>query len=711
MTNIYFIAGIIIECIVLALLAVFKKLSGKAFAAIAVVTALCCGVVGFMDRGTQKAQEQTDIRSSLYMAARLIEEDQPAEALELITDISDRDGSQYGSRSMRALAYNLNGAYIASESVLEGGDNNEMEEDLLESSSSRTRAGEELRSGILENAYSLIAATDKEIAGWETEMKVRFMGLKMTDEEKALTDNKLALAKDAMRDYRNEEAFKIMTGNTSGIREAIIVSEMYKRGYSNLIMKDTDEEYAQLWKEAADLQAELNIAAAKNTAEKTEAAEEEAEDDNAAEEYEKIDARYRIAQTALSDETIRRSINYLETFEDAGSKDAAGYELQKAMLYFSIRQQDDARKCLDKVFFGEPLSEEDWLGNDIESFKKAFIIYLSDSMDPEYSVLFDNMMKSLYQGLFEGNVSGQFKTFVMEYMKEKMSGLTIRHVDTSQFPLVTADLYATSNDIVLEQGKLTVADNGGEIKDFTLEQIEVTDLSIVFVLDKSGSMSGSNIEQSKEAIKNCISQLESDVMMGLVSFDNSAYVECALTDSATAVRSCVDGIQATGGTNISAGLNAGIELLSGRGGTKVIILLSDGRGSDTREQVNSATAAAASQGITIYTVGLPGCDEDTLQSISKNTEGQFIMVENTAMLSSTYNDIQNAMTNSYRLTYTAADDKEYRKVAVKNTDNGNEAARYYSTAEEKAQPEKETERDDTQAADYYRQIGGSEGGR
>ena len=72
MINTFLIAGIIVECLILALLALFGKLSGKAFAVIALITAICCGVVGVLDTGTHKAQAQKDIRSSIYkqIAAR-----------------------------------------------------------------------------------------------------------------------------------------------------------------------------------------------------------------------------------------------------------------------------------------------------------------------------------------------------------------------------------------------------------------------------------------------------------------------------------------------------------------------------------------------------------------------------------------------------------------------------------------------------------------
>ena len=713
-TNTILIAGIIAECLVLALLALFGKLSGRVFAVIALVTALCCAAVGFLDAGTHKVQEQTDIRSSVYMAARLIEEEHAPESLELISEVSDKDGGQYGSRPMRALAYNLNGAFMAAETTLSKGENNEQEQELLSMSEYRSVVGEELRNAILQNVFTLVAATDAETAGWETEMRVRFMGLKLTEEEKTVTDDKLTLVKDAMRDYRNEEAFNIMMEDPLGLKDAVIISEMYKRGYSNLIMADTDEEYAQLWKEVTELQAELNVASlSRNAEEDTGAGEEDGEVSSAAEEYEKLNARYRIAQESLRDETAKRSINYLSTYADA-EDGAAGYQLQMAKLYFDIREQDKARECLDKVFFGDPLTGEQWLGDDVEAFKRAFLIYLSDSADREYSILFDNIMNSLYQGLFEYNGNDSFKSFVMEYMKEKMSGMAIRRVITDEYPRVTADISVSNKDLVLDKEDLVVTDCGTEITDFTLEQIEVSDLSLVFVLDKSGSMSGENIEQSKEAIKSCISQIESGAQMGLVSFDNEATLECRLTDNGAAVRSCVDGIQAAGGTNIASGLSAGIELLAGRGGTKVIILLSDGYGSG--DNLDGVVAEAAMQGIIIYTIGLQGCDEATLSSISGNSGGQFIMVEDTAMLRSTYEDIQTAVTNSYRLSYQAEGDRENRKITVTDNSSGHEAARYYSTAKPETQPETDAaadageETDDTQVADFYRQIGGSEGG-
>ena len=68
------ISGIIVECIVLALLTILKKWTGKAFLAITVITAVCCGLAGYMAGANKGPDSQENQRADLYMAARLIQE-------------------------------------------------------------------------------------------------------------------------------------------------------------------------------------------------------------------------------------------------------------------------------------------------------------------------------------------------------------------------------------------------------------------------------------------------------------------------------------------------------------------------------------------------------------------------------------------------------------------------------------------------------------
>ena len=59
------IFGIIIECVVLALLTIFKKWTGRAFVAIALITAVCCGAAGFLGGPGKDPDGPNDQRADL----------------------------------------------------------------------------------------------------------------------------------------------------------------------------------------------------------------------------------------------------------------------------------------------------------------------------------------------------------------------------------------------------------------------------------------------------------------------------------------------------------------------------------------------------------------------------------------------------------------------------------------------------------------------
>jgi len=105
---------------------------------------------------------------------------------------------------------------------------------------------------------------------------------------------------------------------------------------------------------------------------------------------------------------------------------------------------------------------------------------------------------------------------------------------------------------------------------------------IVFVLDKSGSMSGEKINQLKDAFSEIINQLPSDDKFTIIMFnsDISVYNPELLTASQENIDdaiSYINSITAGGSTNIYDGLEYSLELLeSSEGRTPIILLLTDG---------------------------------------------------------------------------------------------------------------------------------------
>ncbi|MEK4513369.1 MucBP domain-containing protein [Paenibacillus sp. FSL K6-2524] len=105
---------------------------------------------------------------------------------------------------------------------------------------------------------------------------------------------------------------------------------------------------------------------------------------------------------------------------------------------------------------------------------------------------------------------------------------------------------------------------------------------VVLVMDRSGSMDGSRMTKAKEAAKKFVDNLlikDSKTRIAFVSFGEGVTTESDFQGTAgkESLKTKINGISASGGTNIQAGINRARTLLNGsQAQNKVIVLLSDG---------------------------------------------------------------------------------------------------------------------------------------
>jgi len=104
----------------------------------------------------------------------------------------------------------------------------------------------------------------------------------------------------------------------------------------------------------------------------------------------------------------------------------------------------------------------------------------------------------------------------------------------------------------------------------------------VFVVDRSGSMSGKKIEQAKEALKFVINNLREGDLFNVVAYDSSVesfHPELQSFDDETrnAAIGFVDGIYAGGSTNIDGALSTSLNFIQDDTRPNFIVFLTDGR--------------------------------------------------------------------------------------------------------------------------------------
>ena len=130
---------------------------------------------------------------------------------------------------------------------------------------------------------------------------------------------------------------------------------------------------------------------------------------------------------------------------------------------------------------------------------------------------------------------------------------------------------------------------------------------IVLVLDVSGSMSGTPMAETQKASAKFVNTiLDKDASIGVVTYDNSAYVLSDFSVNKDSLISVLSDMYSGGGTNIESGLSEARTMLSTSSAKKkIIVLMSDGEPNDGKEGDSLIDYAdeIKNDGIIIYTLG------------------------------------------------------------------------------------------------------------
>jgi Ca-activated chloride channel family protein len=110
---------------------------------------------------------------------------------------------------------------------------------------------------------------------------------------------------------------------------------------------------------------------------------------------------------------------------------------------------------------------------------------------------------------------------------------------------------------------------------------DVLPRDVTVVLDVSGSMSGSKLEQAKDAIRQLLGSLSGDDRFRLLAFSNGIRAHSmewsrATTDELRAAREWVESLRADGGTNIAGALEEAFRLESSEERLPIVLFLTDG---------------------------------------------------------------------------------------------------------------------------------------
>ena len=178
-------------------------------------------------------------------------------------------------------------------------------------------------------------------------------------------------------------------------------------------------------------------------------------------------------------------------------------------------------------------------------------------------------------------------------------------------------------------------------------------LDVVFALDSPGSMGWNDPSGlRKTAAKSFVDKMDSTKdQAGVVSWDGGIDFTQALTNNFPLVKSKINAVDSSGGTNLNVGLTGAIGVLDANTRTgsssEVIIFLSNGAGSYTYASSGGPASIAASKGYVIYSIGL-GSSPATgpLTDMATATGGKYYSSPSASNLDAIFNDIYTEVTTS-----------------------------------------------------------------
>jgi VWFA-related protein len=224
--------------------------------------------------------------------------------------------------------------------------------------------------------------------------------------------------------------------------------------------------------------------------------------------------------------------------------------------------------------------------------------------------------------------------------------LTINQVDPASCPLVKAIVTVNNNSGVpvpdLTRANFSLSENGLP-QDIDVEQAQVSDsaISVALVLDASGSLSSSDVENIKSASRLFVDLLGPRDKVAVYHFANGVALAQDYTNDKNLAKAAINALNNNGGVvgdgNATALFDALVEAAQHSGaatGRRALVAMTDGQNNTGSNSLQDSVNAALAAGVPVFTIGFGSADTFVLNEIATATGGRFFSGASSADLQS-----------------------------------------------------------------------------
>jgi tight adherence protein B len=228
------------------------------------------------------------------------------------------------------------------------------------------------------------------------------------------------------------------------------------------------------------------------------------------------------------------------------------------------------------------------------------------------------------------------------------TGLAIRHVDLSKFPLVRVTAVAPAG------ARPSLSENGAPAAYVTSRELGAQE-ALMLAVDNSESMQGDPLREAKSAAGEFLAGERRAGSIGLVAFAHEALSLTRPSESKDGVLQTLAAL--VPGTQTGTSLYDAVELSVARlqrmsAATRILVLLTDGRDVGSHASLSKAIASAQRAGVVVYAIAVGArADRAPLEALASATGGRVFGAAQVTDLSAAYGAVSRELDRTWQLSF------------------------------------------------------------
>jgi tight adherence protein B len=233
------------------------------------------------------------------------------------------------------------------------------------------------------------------------------------------------------------------------------------------------------------------------------------------------------------------------------------------------------------------------------------------------------------------------------------TGFAVEEVNIKDFPTVRINISVPGGlkSILANGGSFSITENG-QSRPTTATNILISNgLDIILVIDRSGSMAGDAMNETKKAAIGFITSMPPEVSIGLVSFGSNVTLDVELTGDRDRLSAAISTIKAEGRTALNDAVVFAATQFASTTKRRVIVLLSDGGDSASSATLEEAVAATSGIRVEIIEIKTSDTNRDALDQLAAP---QIVRsTPNPAELDELYASVAQSLVDRVEIVYTS----------------------------------------------------------